>query len=730
MRSLAFVGLALALALAAGSAALGDTVKLKDGKIIKGRVTDRGAYVIVEHDYAPSPATVNAQPQPRNASTRIDRRDIESIEVDGAAPKQASDLDVVVFVNGDELPGRVEIRDGGKDVVIVSGDKRGQGELHFESRLVRTILWSQRSQSEQRSGDAPIGTAIKTLLADATSKDPEAARDARARLYALGVYALPYLESRAEDPDPAVRAAIARVLEVARLKSYMTPGLAERVPGLARQIVETTGAERIAAVKDAVVGSPQDCAPILVHLAKTDHDPAVRAFVLGQLQLMGRTRELMDLLDSKEGALRFAAAVALGDNGVYVGIPLLIEGLKHPEAQVRKVAIAKLDAWTGQFFGYFADDPEAERAKHVAEWEEWWKKEGPALVERSLRATTEPGRVSDDDKAFGVAHWTTAQDMWGRINQLGLEGDARRAEVEKVKRELEKSLDRYPQNVNARISLGVLEYMELGDAASARKELDLVLRRYDDESSPRARFMAHYHLARAEEADRKWAEAEQDLHLALTIEPKSADALKALGLLLYDRAIGDETLAAEAVARAKTDADRLVAQVEARRALLEEAVKRLGEAREAIDRYDAEIHDDADKAAEGIALADAYGAPKFRATVEDAKAELRRTAADVRFLRGRALLALHDFPPAGCGPSMDENDLAALEEFSSALELTPRDTPEARFYLYAVKQLKEMIDPRAPRAEPPPPPAAPAPEPAKPPGSGLSDPGGPLEPPK
>jgi tetratricopeptide (TPR) repeat protein len=662
--------LALAAAAAAGlaPAALADTVKLKSGQVIRGRVQDRGSYVIVERDISTSATrtaatrtaapvtgtaaavTATARTPPASASVRIERAEIESIEIDGQAARPPRDLDVVVFASGDELAGRVEIRGEGREVVIVG--EQGQGEVVVDGRQVRTILWSKRAAEEQRKGEQGIGTAVQKVLADLVSGDAEAKKRAADKVHELGVYALPYLESRAGDEDPAIREAIRNVLEVARLKTYATRALAERVPGLARTLVEGSEAERLQALKEAVVASPRDTVPILVHLARRDTSKAVRAFALGQLTLMDRTQELVELLDEQDATLRFAAAIALGDNGVLVGVPLVIEGLKHEEVAVRKVSIAKLEAWTGQFLGFFAEDAPEKRAQAVRRWEEWWAKEGEELLARSLRATIRRGDVTEDEKTEGLAHWTNAQALWDSVALAGLEGEDRRREMQKVRFALEKSLERYPHNVTARIGLAVVLYVELGDRAAAAKELETVLRRYDQDSTDPSRREAHFHLGRIARLERRWLEGESHLKLALSLDGKNVDSLRELAQLEYDRAIADEALAREE-----------------RRKLLDESVGHFGAALAAIDAYQLELGERAEQAADGIALARPFERGKFLESVDRVKLELRRAAADVRFLRGRSSAALGRIPDA-------------LADYGVAYELEP-DNPLYRGALEA-----------------------------------------------
>jgi len=673
----------------APATALADKVKLKTGQVITGRVQDRGSYVIVERELdvmtplprastrtaglaptgtaaavttsaevsgvaaepasssgtaAPAAGTVTADPRrmvAARASIRIERSEIESIEIDGQAPRPPRDLDVVVFASGDELAGHVEIRNEGKDIVIVGDGDRG--EVTLDSRQVRTILWSTKSAEDQARGDSGAGTVIQKVLADLSSSDEAVKKAAVDRVHELGIYALPYLESRVDDSDPSIRKVIRSVIEVARLKMYMTRPLGERVPQLPRRLVEGDEAARLQVLKEAVVASPEDIVPILVHLARTDPSGAVRAFVLGQLTLMNRSKELLELLDAHDGGLRFAAALALGDNGVLVGIPLVIEGLSHTELSIRKISIQKLEAWTGQFLGYFADEPAEKRALSVKRWEEWLAKDGKEVIQQSLKNTIRGGDVTEADKIDGIANWTAAQQVWDAIILAGLEGESRTREMQKVRFALEKSLSYYPQNVTARIGLATVLYVELDDKDAATRELELVLRRYEDSSGDPARLQAHFHLGRIKRLEKKMGEAEKHYKLALTIDASNIDARRDLAALEWERGISEENLTRPE-----------------RKHLFEDAVVNLTAALAAVDAYQLDLSENVDKAAEGIALARPFDRGKFMASVDRVRSELRRVAAEIRFLRGRSYAALLKDPEA-------------FADYIVALELDPEN---------------------------------------------------------
>ncbi len=612
--ALAAAGLALALAAALGPArAFADTVRLKNGQVLTGDVEDRGPHILVRKPLG---------------DVRIERHEILSIEIEGggAVPRGERDLDVVVLLSGDEISGRVRLEGEGRRVIVARAIAGHESALELDYRQVREIRWaSQAAGGGGAAAERPgIAQAVEKLLAELRAPDAAARARARDQLIDLGVFTLPYLEARPKEADPAVAELLRQVVAVAHVRACLTPALVERVPDLARRLVVAEPRERIDALKEALLAAPKDCPALLHHLARADAAPEVRAFVLAQLALANRTSELLDLLQSEDGRLRLAAAIALGDNGVYVGAPLLIEALKLDDPAVRKVAMARLEAWTGQFLGYFPDDPPEKRSAAVARWEAWWAEEGKKLAAESVRATIQKDSVSEDEKQLGIADWLRAMQAWDAIAEADppLAGEARKAELEKVRFLLRKAIGSYPHFVNARLALGVLAYTELGEPAAARRELEVLLSRYAEDGGALTRALAHYHLGRITELEGKWIEADRHYRGALAIAPNDADALLALGSLCYERALRDESLAPEA-----------------RRGSLEEAISVFGEAIRTVDAREAEVRESA-AAAEAVSDGSPFRAQAFRRTLESGRRDLTRLAAELRFRRGRSFAAL------------------------------------------------------------------------------------------
>ena len=91
------------------------------------------------------------------------------------------------------------------------------------------------------------------------------------------------------------------------------------------------------------------------------HDPAV-------------AEHLTAMLKDPDIFVRMATARILGDLEAPIGIGPLIDALEDPETSVREAAVVSLRSLTGRTFRYDPNAREADRAKRVKAWRDWWKK--------------------------------------------------------------------------------------------------------------------------------------------------------------------------------------------------------------------------------------------------------------------------------------------------------------------------------------------------------------------
>jgi HEAT repeat protein len=104
------------------------------------------------------------------------------------------------------------------------------------------------------------------------------------------------------------------------------------------------------------------------------------------VQALGDTRDLavvphlLPMLKDADIFVRMATARVLGDLASRDAVPSLIDALEDEEPSVREQASVSLRAITGKDFKFDPTANEAERAKKVKAWRDWWKREGESAA--------------------------------------------------------------------------------------------------------------------------------------------------------------------------------------------------------------------------------------------------------------------------------------------------------------------------------------------------------------
>ena len=155
MRPLHIALSGLLMVLGTATAAQADTVFLKDGRILKGRVVDKGDTLFIAHQ--------------RFGGLTVDRQDVIRIELDEKPVEAERDFDEVILKDGKIVHGDVRMSADGTEVVVSLGE-RG------EARHPRTAV------DRMTTRDAPmrwILVACACLLPSMTWADAEAASSER-----------------------------------------------------------------------------------------------------------------------------------------------------------------------------------------------------------------------------------------------------------------------------------------------------------------------------------------------------------------------------------------------------------------------------------------------------------------------------------------------------------------------------------------------------------------------
>ncbi len=692
-RGLAAIAAGLALLALSTGEASADTVTLKDGRVIKGRVVDKGDAIHVEQ---------------KHGGMDFSKDDVLKVEFDdplaGLAPRD--DIDYVVLKNNKVLRGTVSKK--GRKIYIQQDVGAGHVTVELDRDEVKTIRMRGKEKPEGTAGTEGAGGAESAAEAEArraseaarreeslnsevakhvdvlVGEDEDAAEQSRVALIQLGIYAIPHLER--EELQGGVRGlAATRVLRALQIREVVSSKLETAVPNLLRRITDGLGDDpsltedrleiakmdrraerRRDAIREAVLMNAEDAPPLLVRLLALESHPEVKAFTVSQLAALRAYDPLLELLRTTDGQVRMAAALALGDDGVYVGIPVVIEALHLNRPEMRSLAIRKLEEWTGDTLGFDPAASEERRTASIQRWEEWWRSTGEARAIRSMRAARDSESVSAEDRATARLQWESGNEILDDLaRSRSLTAPERRFQLEKAIWHFRKSLDYDPTLATARLSLAIIYLEEFGRADEARRELELLLTRFAPRGEEVARKTILLYLGRTSLVEGDLPRAEVRFAEALKQDPNFIAAHIGRGEVAFERATISGTDIEDA------GADR---PANNRREFLGQAVDRYEIALDVIRREQSGLHE---------LIRDAQG-PEGRSgglTAGEVVQKARRSydalnlkAADVLARQGRAYAALGDRTSAlrafrEAKKLDDENPAyaAAIDVFSSPL---------------------------------------------------------------
>lgn len=645
--------LSFALLALGASPLLADRVFLRDGRVLSGRVIDRGAMVELERPLG---------------SLHIDRRDIRRIELERReAPVPGVQEDVVVLKSGRVIRGHARISDD-QDAVIVS---RGEhGEVSFRRGEVQRVIWAEDRGQESAAGTQGEGTGRRTevdakveqLVADLYHVEHARRARAQQQLASLGAFAVEPLQRlharAAPEAAPALTEMLARI-EIQALSSepldQAYPNLVERIypdpepaPPTPEARLELVAQSRQAVVEDLFLRDPDRAMPILLFLLRQDDQLAtVRSQILAQLRRLGRHQELVALLGEKDGRIAMGAALALGDNGLYLGLPVLIDALGHARLEVRELALRKLEEYSGETLDFDPRADEAARREALVRWETWWKDKGEEVIARSLRGTIQPERIADAEKSEARKLWRVAHGYMEQSRKLGLAAEERETHRQTAVVHLTKALEQDPTLAGARINLAeVLLEGPLSEAVYVivERELLKVISQYRDQAGMQGRRAAQLLLGGLYRRWGRYDSAVIKLRAALQEDPGFLDGHLEL---------------------ARTYADRAYAAGEADKAerleQLQLALEEYGYALESLGSY----RDGAEAAEDNqdrLALEDterAFTGGPFRRSLLVFQDVLKVQEAEIHYQIGRIQAARQEWP-------------AAAESFHQAAELQPQ----------------------------------------------------------
>lgn len=665
-----------------------DTVYLRDGRIVSGRVVEQGDRIFIEHE--------------RYGGTIVLRTDVLRIEGDAGAPRAAATTDTVLLKDGRRLVGDVRITADGAEVIVGLGER---GEARHPRSAVLVIQWrdGRAEAAEQVGPEGQLTATIDRKLKELVSTDPALVAEARRELLSLGTFSRAYLQQAAEkQPDLAeLRGVLADLDRLEAWRKVLPARVEESVPHLGERLVSRDAREREAVLRAIVLEAPPPAvAPVLLHAIRTDEEPRIRAYGVSQLAALRRYEDLAEVLRLNDGQLRLAAAFALSEVKILAGVPILIEALRLSDLELRSAAIRTLTECTGQHFGYRAQGSPEDREKSIALWVAWWNENGAQLVRESIqesapnaegaKSTAEEREqaaklLADANKIIGLARAGQPAPAEGTTaaSETPEEARRRKEQLDRAQELLRQAIRLDPSLSGARMTRAVLLYEDLDRAKEAEQLLNTIIARAEqapDEPTAQAeatgaRKYALYHLGQIALRAGLWERAHGRFAQAAELDKSFVQAIEAQG----DAQLG---LALSAPGPdGKPDKDQRKEAMAAARQAFASTLKRLTVLDEELATMSREVVADSVSSAEEGQVIQA---------VRRSRTDLERRMGGVQFKLGRVAAAAGD-------------DAAALECYRTAARLDP-ENPR---YKDAVSTWERLV----PGAASPAPPPAPGPGP-------------------
>ncbi|MFC1556477.1 HEAT repeat domain-containing protein [candidate division KSB1 bacterium] len=165
-------------------------------------------------------------------------------------------------------------------------------------------------------------------------------------------------------------------VRVQALESLINLEAKETVPKFVESLSDENVRVRFGALRGLYKLAGKSAAPLLVR-ALRDENIEVRnhaATYLGWSCGYAAVPGLIRLIDSPDASLRKAWIQAISGIRDRSTIPYIISVLDDPRADIRRLAALALYKWTGETFGFKANNKKSDREHAIAEWKEWWSR--------------------------------------------------------------------------------------------------------------------------------------------------------------------------------------------------------------------------------------------------------------------------------------------------------------------------------------------------------------------
>ena len=502
-----------------------DVVLLKDGSTLQGVVTELGGNRI---DLVLP-----------GGSKKLLKRDIEHVTFDSTRPlSKVEDSDGVVKPDGHIVRGKVDVLENGQKVKLTLPN--GGTAVYARKDIARIIRKGDSIQADSSVFTVELSAAMDLAL-DKLRSAPDA--DMEAYLKRCGILAIDRVRAALASlpQDSPARPALSRIDHVYRLKETVAAEIEDAEPKVYDILSSGTTEQRCDLLLFIFPRFVEESVPLAEFLAlDTNMEPTIRSWSVDFLRRLQKNRELLRVYKLSSGQGQLAAAIALGQNRILVGIPTLIEALELESIDLRTLASSSLKEFTGQDFQFRPDGAPQARREAVARWRAWWQRNDKQMLDAAqslIRLGDEGapilGGSPTKERLDAIKLWTEA----------GLAYDGKRyPEAEAL---LRKALDKDATFYQAYQALAVVLYTGTGKAPEAVKLLEGLKTKRLPGVTQRDRQWLFIHLGNAMRIAGDLDGAFVAYQEARSLSNKNLQALKGVVETAYSQATSNVALSAD-----------------------------------------------------------------------------------------------------------------------------------------------------------------------------------------
>ena len=478
-------------------------VRMLDGKIVEGRIYDLG------NEYL-------------ELSSRLGTKLILKREVLGWSSVDLEDKDeggmLLVLKSGNEVGGDVSFDPGTREWIA----KFELGSARYkDSEILRTIQPDGSTSDDRFCVRKGFKERLDKAIEGIRLGDPLAKKDGSDFVRSAGFFAAEALQVQL---DSEFNAELRRLQLEESFRMALPAGISESHPGFLEALTSGNPADQVRLLREVLLENGADLYPLLGLLLLDDAQSAeVRSFSIDILQRTHSISELVKAWQVSEGQAQLALAIALGENGIYIGLSTLLGALELEEVAARTLAAQKLAEYTGETFGFDPQGSAESRQQAISRWSEWWNTHRTRI--ESITVAAMEGRTDTVERK-------RSSDLWKK-GLVALAEDR----IDTAERFFEEAILADPSAMGPYVSLGVLLYQKRSNFNKALESFSKALGRKPGTGDLVNERACYYHIGKIYSLAIDLEKARGALRKAVQLDPNYSVAWYELGQIQYDEAL-------------------------------------------------------------------------------------------------------------------------------------------------------------------------------------------------